>query len=216
VEHQEITLDPKIFDRYVGSYQFDASTLLTLSRDGSHFYLQLTGQPKIDIFAESDRKFFLKAVDAQVSMDVDAQGAATRATLHQNGRNTPAARLNEADAKKALADVEARTAEIAARFKAQKQSPGTEAALRRTIQELQSGEPKYELMTDAFAAVTRQQLPQLKGIVNGFGALQSVTFKGVGPAGADIYEVQFEKAKAEFRLSLTQDGKTAGVNFRPL
>ena len=70
-------------------------------------------------------------------------------------------------------------------------------------------------MTEAFANLTRQQLPQLKGMLNGFGALQSVTFKGVAPEGWDIYETVFEKNKMEFRIVLTPDGKTAGISLRP-
>ena len=88
-EHKEITLDPKIFDRYVGSYQLAPNAVLTMSRDGEQFYTQLTGQPKIEVFAESERKFFLKVVDAQLTFDVAQanQGAATQVTLHQNGRD---------------------------------------------------------------------------------------------------------------------------------
>jgi hypothetical protein len=71
-------------------------------------------------------------------------------------------------------------------------------------------------MSPQFASVTRAQLPQLKSIIAQFGGLQSVTFKGVGPGGADIYELQFEHAKSEWRISLGSDGKTQGLTFRPL
>ena len=46
-------------------------------------------------------------------------------------------------------------------------------------------------MSPQLAAVTRQQLPQLKTAMALLGALQSVTFTGVGPDGADIYHVKF-------------------------
>ena len=46
--------------------------------------------------------------------------------------------------------------------------------------------------------------------------MESVTFKGVGPGGADIYEVMFEHSKVEFRISLDADGKIAGIGLRPL
>jgi hypothetical protein len=104
----------------------------------------------------------------------------------------------------------------AKRFKDQTQSPGTEAALRRDIEELRLGEPKYELMSAGLANVTRQQLPQLKATITQLGAVQSVTFKGVGPAGADIYEVKFEHGSTEWRLMLDADGKVETVGFRPL
>ncbi len=214
VEHKEITLDHQVFDRYAGTYQLDTYTLMTVSRDGDHFYSQLTGQPKVEMFAENDHDFFLKVVDAQFHFDVDAQGAATQVTLHQGGRDMPAKRLTDAAAGQARADIEAHSADIARRFKAQSQSPGTEAAVRRSIQELQRGAPDYGLMTAQFAAVTRQQLPQLKEILAQLGALQSVTFKGVGPGGADIYEVVFEHGKTEWRVMLTPDGKTMSLGFR--
>jgi hypothetical protein len=38
----------------------------------------------------------------------------------------------------------------------------------------------------------------------------------VGPAGADIYEVQFEHGKMEFRIMLGPDGKTQTIALRPL
>jgi len=94
--HPEITLDPKIFDRYVGTYQFDPNESVTVSRDEGHFYAQLTGQRKLEVFAETNRKFFYKVVDAELEFEVDSRGAATQVTLHQNGRNHIAKRLSEA------------------------------------------------------------------------------------------------------------------------
>ena len=48
------------------------------------------------------------------------------------------------------------------------------------------------------------------------GAIQSVAFKGVGPGGADIFEVKFEHALWECRISLDSEGKVAGLGFRPM
>jgi CubicO group peptidase (beta-lactamase class C family) len=216
VEHKEITLDAKVFDRYVGTYQMDRYALMNMSREGERYYTQLTGQPKFEVFPESERKFFLKVVDAQLTFDLDPQGAATRVTLRQNENEVVAKRLNEADAKSAAESIDAHTADVARRFKAQTQSPGTEAALRRSIGELQTGEAKYDQMSETFAAAARKSWPPLKAVMAQFGALQSVTFKGVGQGGADIYEVQFEHAKTECRIALDPDGKTAGLTLRPL
>jgi CubicO group peptidase (beta-lactamase class C family) len=93
--HPEITMDPKSFDRYVGTYRFDAKELVTVSRDGGHFYAQLTGQRKLEVFPETDRRFFYKAVDAELEFEADSQGAATQVTLHQNGRDFVAKRVSE-------------------------------------------------------------------------------------------------------------------------
>jgi len=69
-------------------------------------------------------------------------------------------------------------------------------------------------MSEDLAALTRQQLPQLKTAIAQLGALQSAAFKGVGPAGADIYEIKFEHATTEWRIILGPDGKTQSISFQ--
>jgi hypothetical protein len=58
-------------------------------------------------------------------------------------------------------------------------------------------------------------LPNWKATFVQLGAVQSMIFKGVGPGGADIYDVNFENGSAEFRIALTTDGKVAGIRFEP-
>jgi CubicO group peptidase (beta-lactamase class C family) len=95
VAHKEIALDPKIYDRYVGAYQFAPGIALTFTREGAHLFTQLTGQPKFEIFAEGEKEFFVKAVDAQISFETDANGRGTTAILHQNGRDQKAKRVEQ-------------------------------------------------------------------------------------------------------------------------
>jgi hypothetical protein len=83
------------------------------------------------------------------------------------------------------------------------------------IDELQTGKPNYDLMSPGFAAITRQQISQRQTVIAAMGALQSVIFKGVGPGGADIYQVNFEKRSIDSRIWLGSDGKTENANLRP-
>ena len=71
-------------------------------------------------------------------------------------------------------------------------------------------------MSNGLAAATRQQLPQLQSSVVALGAVQSLTFRGVGPAGPDIYEVKFDKGSLEYRIWLAADGKIESANVRPV
>jgi len=96
-EHQQVAVEPKIFDRYVGQYQLAPNFVLTISRGGSQFFVQATGQPKFEIFPESDRDYFLKAVDAQITFETDVQGRATELILHQNGAHQHAKRIEPKD-----------------------------------------------------------------------------------------------------------------------
>jgi CubicO group peptidase (beta-lactamase class C family) len=203
--------DPKVLDGYLGAYALAPSAILTVTREGDRMYAQLTGQPKFEIFPKGDREFFLKEVDAQLTFDVDADGKATRVTLHQNGMDQAAPRLSEAESERAAES----QAAAAKRFQDQKQDPRTEAVLRRLVDELRRGQPDYDQMTPAFAGVTRQQLPQIQPAIQQLGAIQSLTFKGVGEGGLDIYEAKFENGGLEVRIALGDDGKIQAVGLRP-
>lgn len=133
-------------------------------------------------------------------------------TLHQNGHDMTAKRLNDVEAKK----VTDAAAEFEKRFKDQTATPGSEAAVRRMIEEVRLAKPNYDLLSPGLASATRQQLPELQAMIIGLGALQSVTFKGVGPGGADIYQLKFEKGSLDFRIWLGPDGKTENASVRPI
>jgi len=109
---------------------------------------------------------------------------------------------------KRLAD---EAAALAQRVKEQRPAPRSEAALRRNIEELRRGQPDYSQMSTTLADVTRQQLVALKDMVVKMGAVQSVTFKGVGPGGRDIYEVKFENGLTEWRIGMMADGGLKGL-----
>jgi serine-type D-Ala-D-Ala carboxypeptidase/endopeptidase len=59
----------------------------SVTREGPHLFAQLPGQPKFEVFAESERDYFLKVVDAQVTFETDSRGRATAVALHQLGRD---------------------------------------------------------------------------------------------------------------------------------
>ena len=83
--HKQVKVDPKLFDGYVGTYEILPVLALTITREGERLFMQVTGQPKAEIFPEGDRDYFLKVVDAQITFVTDAQGHATELILHQGG-----------------------------------------------------------------------------------------------------------------------------------
>jgi CubicO group peptidase (beta-lactamase class C family) len=92
-QHKEVAVDPKLFDGYVGKYQLAPSFIMTVTREGDHLFMQATGQPKIQIYPESDRDYFLKVVDAQITFVTDSNGRATELILHQGGMDQHAKRM---------------------------------------------------------------------------------------------------------------------------
>lgn len=92
-ERTAIAVDPKILERYVGRYQLAPTFFIAITSEDDRLYEQVTGQSKVQIFAESEKEFFLKVVEAQITFKTDAQGRATELILHQNGLDQRAARM---------------------------------------------------------------------------------------------------------------------------
>ena len=84
-EHKEITVDSKLLDGYTGKYELAPGFILTVTGEGNQLNTQATGQGIVPIFPESERNFFVKAFDAQITFVTDASGRATEIILHQNG-----------------------------------------------------------------------------------------------------------------------------------
>jgi D-alanyl-D-alanine-carboxypeptidase/D-alanyl-D-alanine-endopeptidase len=81
-----------VLEGYLGNYELAPKFILTVTRQGDKLITQATGQPKVPIFAESNREFFAKVVDAQITFVTDAQGRATELILHQGGQDHHAKR----------------------------------------------------------------------------------------------------------------------------
>ena len=86
-ERKEITVSPTILASYVGTYELAPNFNIVMTLDGGQLMTQATGQPKFPLFAESETKFFLKVVDAEVEFFKNEKGEVTYLMLHQNGRD---------------------------------------------------------------------------------------------------------------------------------
>src|SRR5262245_24010158 len=71
----EIKIDPKVFDDYTGQYVFpeNPDVVLSFFREGNVYYIQASGQGRIEIFPASTSKFFTKIIDADATFVRDAQ-----------------------------------------------------------------------------------------------------------------------------------------------
>ena len=205
----ELNLAPDMLQRYVGAYELTPTFIVKVTREGNRLYAQASGQQRFEIFASAEKEFFYKVVDAKISFSADEKGSVTGLTLHQSSRDQQAPRITDAQ-------VAALEQALTNKVKNQIATPGSEEALRRIIDEDARGTPDYDKLTPGLGTVTRQQLPTLQVNLTRLGAVQTVSFKGVGPGGADIYEVQFANGNTEWRIALGEDGKVAGVVYRPI
>ena len=198
-EPQEIRLDRVILDRYIGFYQLAEQGVMTISCEDGRLTSRLTGQPAVPLFAESPTKFFARIVNAQISFVTDAAGVAQSLVLHQNGLDIPMPRIDATEARR-IEEV------VAERLTSGQPSPGTEAALRRLIDGIRSGQPNYDDMTELVADATRQQLPALQTEIGDAGPPRSVEFVGVGNGGVDVYLVRYQQRPLYWRIALNASG----------
>ncbi len=91
-EHKQVPVATKVLSDYVGTYRFSPNFAVVVTLEGDQLMSQATGQQKFPIYPESESKFFLKVVDAQVEFFRDATGKVTHMILFQNGREGKAVR----------------------------------------------------------------------------------------------------------------------------
>ena len=93
-ERKEISLPPEQLQRYAGTYSLAPNVdIMVTMRDGQ-LYAQLSGQRQFPAFAESDRRFFFKVVDAQLEFFPET-GPVTHVVLFQNGAERKAMRTGD-------------------------------------------------------------------------------------------------------------------------
>ncbi len=89
VERTEVEVAANVLETYVGEYELAPTFSIVVTLEAGALFLQATGQGKAPMFAESETKFFLRVVDAQVSFTKDDSSTVTGLVLHQNGANQP-------------------------------------------------------------------------------------------------------------------------------
>ncbi|MBV9506405.1 MAG: DUF3471 domain-containing protein [Acidobacteriia bacterium] len=87
---REITVDPKLYEGYIGSYQMN-DFRMTFVREHDGLSAQIRDQT-IPVFPQGIHDFFFKAFNAQLTFVTDGGGRATELILHEGGIDTYLAR----------------------------------------------------------------------------------------------------------------------------
>jgi CubicO group peptidase (beta-lactamase class C family) len=86
-ERKEVKVPTNVLAEYVGSYELQPNFVMVVSLKGDQLITQITGQPEVPIFAESETTFFPKVVDAEIEFIKNDKGQVTHLVLHQGGRD---------------------------------------------------------------------------------------------------------------------------------
>ena len=91
--HRQVKVDQRLYASLAGRYQL-GSRVLAITGKGGRLFAQLSGQRELEIFPESEYRYFFKAVDAVLAFEKDASGKIGAVTLHQDGKQIRCKRLD--------------------------------------------------------------------------------------------------------------------------
>ena len=88
-------VDARVFDTYVGKYEFPNKTEYVVTREGNRYFGQAPKNPKRELFPVSDNKFFIPEVESQVTFVKDEKGNVTELIYDQNENQRHCKRIVE-------------------------------------------------------------------------------------------------------------------------
>src|SRR5215471_25831 len=80
-----VKVDPAIYDRYAGQYSFSPKFTVKIVKAGDRLLAETSGLPPVELMPESETRFFIKALDAEVTFNEGAGGRVTGLTLDLSG-----------------------------------------------------------------------------------------------------------------------------------
>ncbi len=86
-------VDPKIYGSYAGQYELATNFIVTITAEDGRLMGQATGQPKLELFPESETRFFATAVSVELTFVKDASGQVTHLILRQGGQDRTAKKI---------------------------------------------------------------------------------------------------------------------------
>jgi len=87
-----VAIDPETLKSYAGFYAITPQFGLAVTAEGGTLWVEPTGQPKLQVFPESQTKFFFRVVEAEIAFQPDDDGKVNRLILRQSGRELEATR----------------------------------------------------------------------------------------------------------------------------
>lgn len=84
-EKEGIALSPAILAKYVGVYELQAAFQIEVEMQNGKLFAKATGQPAVELFAESENNFFIKEIGAQVLFNLNTDGVVKSLIFSQGG-----------------------------------------------------------------------------------------------------------------------------------
>jgi hypothetical protein len=206
-EADAVSLDESVLEGHAGLYRLGDWIIVPVRRDGSQLVAEFPARPPVRLRPMSECDFEMDDVGGvQITFDRGPDGATTSLRMRMKGGDISGNRVDAATAEQVRV-------RLAQRIEHQTPLPGSEAAVRRLIEGLISGQPDYDAMHPALAYIARQQMSRLHTTAAFLGDVKSLDFQGVGSQGWDVYDVHHERGTSRVRIMLRADGQVTGALF---
>jgi hypothetical protein len=86
-------IDPAVYERYVGRYEIMPNMGVVITREGDKLLAQATGQVPVQLYPESETKFFLKVIEGEITFVTNDKGEATELLFTMNNQTMRARRV---------------------------------------------------------------------------------------------------------------------------
>ena len=87
-----VKVSAETLDGLVGEYGGDTGFKCTITRENDRLFLKPIDQQPIELFPESDTKFFAKVLNAEITFEKDDGGKVKEITLQQDNKRASATR----------------------------------------------------------------------------------------------------------------------------
>jgi CubicO group peptidase (beta-lactamase class C family) len=87
------TVDPSIFDQYVGKYKLNDNIIVTILKENNKLFALEPGESKMEMLPVSETDFVIKEINARVSFVKDESGKVKKIKLKMNGSDSELPRL---------------------------------------------------------------------------------------------------------------------------
>jgi hypothetical protein len=92
-EPTAVEIDPRILNDYLGLYEYTPGADDRIFFEGGHFFVQPSGEPRVELLAESASSFFAKGEPWRLTFVRDPQGRVTGLVFRDQGQEWAAKRV---------------------------------------------------------------------------------------------------------------------------
>jgi hypothetical protein len=91
---ETIEISDAILETYIGKYEVAPGVIADVTKEGIQLFVQISGQPRFDLFPYEETKFSLKVMDAQIEFVKEPDGRVNGLILYQGENKVPGKRVD--------------------------------------------------------------------------------------------------------------------------